>query len=316
MFRPTRRDALLAAACAPLAASCAARRAERPDTSANASATDGPLFRISLAQWSLHRAIRSGALDPLDFPEHARRVHGIDAVEYVNHLFPEASADPAWIAELRRRADGAGVRSLLVMVDGAGPLAAEDGAVRSLAIADHREWLDAAAALGCRAVRVNLEGEGSPADVAARGADSLARLADHGAPLGLSVLVENHGGLSSDGAWLADVMERADHPGVGTLPDFGNFQLADGSWYDRYRGVRELMPWARAVSAKAHDFDAVGEEIHTDYRRMLRIVVAAEYRGHVGIEYEGAALTEDQGISGTKALLTRVRAELAGEPVA
>ena len=202
------------------------------------------------------------------------------------------------------------------MVDGEGSLG---GGEREQAIVNHHRWIDAAAALGCHAIRVNAGGGGSREEVAARAADSLRRLAERGAPAGISVIVENHGGYSSDGSWLADVMRRADHPGVGTLPDFGNFLVRgedkergiEAVWYDRYLGVTELMPYAKAVSAKSHDFDEAGNETRTDYARMLGIVVAAGYRGYVGVEYEGSGRPEPEGIRMTKALLERVRTELS-----
>ena len=276
--------------------------------------TPSPLFRISLAQWSLHRALFAGELSHLDFARTAREDFGIEAVEYVNSFFKDKATDATYLAEMNRRCADHGVTSLLIMVDGEGALG---GGQRDQAIENHYRWIDAAATLGCHAIRVNAGGEGSRDEVAARAADSLARLAERGAPAGISIIVENHGGYSSDGSWLANVMERADHPGVGTLPDFGNFRIRgedtergiEALWYDRYQGVTELMPWAKAVSAKSHAFDEAGEETGTDYRRMLGIVLDAGYRGWIGIEYEGSAHDEAEGIRLTQRLLERVREE-------
>ena len=275
-----------------------------------------PLFRISLAQWSLHRTIRAGELDPLDFPRFAREWVGLDAVEYVNQFFADRARDHLFMDELRRRAVGSGVRSLLIMIDGEGRLGDPDETARSRAIARHHPWVDAALRLGCHSIRVNADTGDveSPEEAAALAADGLARLTDYAADRGLNVLVENHGGLSSDGAWLAGVMRRVDHPRCGTLPDFGNFTLRDGDRYDPYRGVEELMPHARAVSAKSYDFDADGRETTIDYGRMMRIVVEAGYDGHVGIEYEGDRLPEVEGISATRDLLRTVRREISAEP--
>lgn len=272
-----------------------------------------PPYRISLAQWSLHRTIRAGELDPLDFPAFARERFNLDAVEYVNTFFADRARDHMYLDELRRRADGAGVRSLLIMVDGEGRLGEPDPGARARAVERHHKWVDAAARLGCHSIRVNAATEGPPEDAAALVADGLARLAEYATPPGLNVIVENHGGLSSDAAWLADVIQRVDHPRCGTLPDFGNFTLADGTRYDAYRGVAELMPFARAVSAKSYDFDAEGNETSIDYRRMMRIVIEAGYRGYVGIEYEGSRLPEFAGIEATRELLATVRAELVAE---
>lgn len=269
-----------------------------------------PLFTISLAQWSLHRTIRGGALDNLDFARAARQDHGIEAVEYVNQFFKDRATDFDYLGEMKLRAADQGVRSLLIMIDGEGALADADDGRRRRAIENHFKWVAAARFLGCHSIRVNAGGSGEYEEQLARAADSLHRLADLADPYDVDVIVENHGGYSSNGAWLAAVMKRADHPRVGTLPDFGNFHLGGGKWYDRYQGVAELMPFARAVSAKSHEFDAGGDEVRTDYRRMLKIVVDAGYRGPVGIEYEGGQHGEPEGIRLTKQLLEKVRAEL------
>lgn len=266
-----------------------------------------PAYRISLAQWSLHRTLRAGELDPLDFPVFTRERFGLDAVEYVNTFFADRAPDHLYLNELRRRADGAGVRSLLIMVDGEGRLGDPDHDARAQAVERHRPWVDAAARLGCHSIRVNAASEGTREEAAALVADGLARLTDYAAAVGLNVIVENHGGLSSDAAWLAGVIRRVDHPSCGTLPDFGNFTLADGSRYDAYCGVAELMPFARAVSAKSYDFDEHGNETSIDYRRMMEIVVDAGYDGYVGIEYEGDRLPEVEGIETTRDLLASVR---------
>lgn len=302
-----RRSAILAAGAAGAAGVGGATPGRRGRTAS--------LFRISLAQWSLHRTLRAGRLDPLDFPAEARRRYDLDAVEYVNQFFMERARDRAWLGELKRRADDAGVRSLLIMCDAEGALGDPDPGARTAAVERHAKWLEAAATLGCHSVRVNADSEGSPGEQARLVADGLRRLCERADPLGLNVLVENHGGLSGDGAWLAGVIRRVDHPRAGTLPDFGNFLLSDDpeTWYDRYRGVAELMPFARGVSAKSHAFDEVGEETATDYPRMMRIVLDAGYRGYVGIEYEGEALPEHDGILATKRLLERTRDRLAPE---
>jgi sugar phosphate isomerase/epimerase len=271
------------------------------------------LFRISLAQWSLHRALNAGELDALDFPRVARADYGLDAVEYVSTFYGERLGEAGYLEDLRRRADEQGVRSLLIMVDGEGALGDPDEAARRQAVENHHRWVDAARFLGCHSIRVNAASRGTPEEQQALVVDGLGRLVEYAAGREVNVIVENHGGLSSNGAWLAGVMRALDHPRCGTLPDFGNFQLAEGVWYDRYQGVQELMPFAKAVSAKSHEFDADGNEIHTDFLRMLRIVLDAGYRGYVGIEYEGESLSEPDGIRATKALLERTRAALARE---
>ncbi len=275
-----------------------------------------PLFRISLAEWSFHRALFSGALTHLDFITRARKDYGLDGVEYVNQFFMDKARDEGYLREMKSRADGEGVRSLLIMCDSEGDLGDPSASDRARAVENHRKWVEAAKSLGCHSVRVNARSNPDlpyeeQEKLAAEGLRSLCELAD---PHGIDVLVENHGGLSSNGAWLAAVMKRVAHPRVGTLPDFGNFRLRETpeEWYDRYRGVEELMTFARAVSAKSHDFDEQGEETQTDFHRMMRIVLDAGYRGYVGIEYEGERLSEAEGVEKTKALLSKVRDELAG----
>ncbi|MCK6447104.1 MAG: sugar phosphate isomerase/epimerase [Planctomycetes bacterium] len=276
-----------------------------------AAAARKPRFEISLAEWSLHRALQGGRMTNLDFPRVAKVEYGIGAIEYVNSFFKDRATDFRYLRELESRCKEHGVESRLIMIDGEGALGDADAAARAKAIENHLRWIAAASFLGCMAIRVNAYGEGPREEVAKRVADSLQHLGAYADPYGIDVIVENHGGDSSDGGWLAGVMQAADHPRVGTLPDFGNFSLGGGREYDRYQGVADMMPWARAVSAKSHDFDAAGNEVHTDYRRMLKIVLDAGYASFVGIEYEGEQLSEHDGIVATKKLLERVREELA-----
>ncbi|MDY7108144.1 MAG: sugar phosphate isomerase/epimerase family protein [Planctomycetota bacterium] len=278
-----------------------------------------PLFRISLAQWSLHRTLRKGELDALDFAKTAKADYGIEAIEYVNGFFKDKARDEAYLKQLKQRAADHGVKSLLIMIDGEGAVGDPDDKKRAQAIENHKPWIEAAKFLGCHSIRVNAQSGGTYEEQQKLAADGLRRLAEFGAQHGLNVIVENHGGLSSNGKWLAGVMKLVDHPRCGTLPDFGNFCMDwsrrddPDAWYDRYRGVTEMMPFAKAVSAKSHDFDEQGDEKHTDYRKMLAIVLDAGYRGYVGIEYEGGRLGEDEGIRATKALLEKVREELTKE---
>jgi sugar phosphate isomerase/epimerase len=212
---------------------------------------------------------------------------------------------------LKTRAADAGVRSLLIMIDAEGALGDSDDLRRRKAVENHFKWIAAAKYLGCHAIRVNAAGSGGWEKQRDNATDSLCRLAEFGDDYDIDIIVENHGGLSSNGKWLAEVMRMADNPRVGTLPDFGNFHLGEGKWYDRYDGVRELMPFAKAVSAKSHTFDADGNETRSDYLRLMKTVKEAGYRGYVGVEYEGSKHTEAEGIQLTKDLLLRVREQLA-----
>jgi sugar phosphate isomerase/epimerase len=262
----------------------------------------------------LHRALRAGQLDPLDFAPAARRDYDIDAVEYVNQFFMDKATDAAYLGELKRRADDAGVRSLLIMCDSEGNLGDVDEAARATAVQNHHKWVDAARFLGCHSIRVNAYSQAAtPEEQMRLCADGLHQLAEFADTRGIDIIVENHGGNSSNGKWLADTIRRGDHARLGTLPDFGNFLVnaQTNEWYDRYRGVDEMMPLARGVSAKSFDFDTAGNETQTDFRRMMRIVLAHNYHGYVGIEYEGDKMSEPEGIRATRDLLLRIRSELA-----
>ena len=275
--------------------------------------SSGKLFDISLAQWSLNRQFFGGKLNALDFAKVTKEEFDLDAIEYVNQFFKDKANDEAYLGQLNARAADHGVKSLLIMVDGEGSLGHGDTAERNKAVQNHHKWADAARFLGCDSIRVNAAttGNGSFEEKQKFAADGLRSLSEYGAKLDLNVIVENHGGLSSNGAWLAGVMKIVDLPNCGTLPDFGNFHIGDGKMYDRYTGVAELMPFAKAVSAKSHDFNEEGNETHTDYRRMMKIVLNAGYRGYVGIEYEGGKLSEAEGVLATKKLLETVRDELS-----
>jgi sugar phosphate isomerase/epimerase len=298
---------------ARLAAGVALASCAHPQTSTTAQASTAsgqPWFQISLAEWSFHKALFAHQMDHLDFAKVAKTDYGISAVEYVNQFFKDKAKDETYLTEMKRRCADLGVESRLIMIDGEGALGDADSAARTKAVENHYKWVDAAKFLGCFAIRVNAASSGSYDEQMERAADGLRRVAEYGASHGIAVIVENHGGLSSNGQWLANVIKRVKLPNCGTLPDFGNFNLGGGQEYDRYKGVAELMPFAKAVSAKSHDFDDAGNEIHTDYRRMMKIVKDAGYRSFVGIEYEGQKLGEAEGVRATKALLEKVRAEL------
>lgn len=277
-------------------------------------------FEISLAQWSLNKPLFDGKLDNLDFPLVAKRDYGISVVEYVNQFFKDKAKDEKYLAELLKRCNDNGVKNHLIMCDGEGSLGALDDKERLKAVENHYKWVDAAKYLGCATIRVNAHGEGSREDVQKAAIDGLGRLGEYGAKAGINVIVENHGGYTSDGSWLAAVMKGVGKPNVGTLPDFGNFcirrdgkNMYDGKCveeYDRYKGTQELMPFAKGVSAKAHDFDAQGNCVETDYYKMLKIVKDAGFTGYIGIEFEGDKLSPEEGIKKTKALLEKVGATL------
>ncbi len=264
-------------------------------------------FKISLAEWSLHRALRSKDIDHLDFYSIAKNKFDISAVEYVNTFFFDKAKDATYLKEMKTRAHDLNVKSLLIMCDSEVNLGDPDNIKRKTAVENHYKWAEAAKFLGCHSIRVNARSEGSYHEQIELAADGLRRLTEFSDSMGINTIVENHGGLSSNGKWLSAVMEKVDHPRMGTLPDFGNFRLEGDEWYDRYQGMKELMPYAKAVSAKSHEFDEKGNETGSDFYRIMNIVLDAGYKGYVGIEYEGSVHTEMKGIRLTNELLKKIR---------
>ena len=269
-------------------------------------------FQISLAEWSLHKALFAKKMDNLDFPSIAKNTYGISVVEYVNQFFKDKAEDTAYLNDLLSRCKDNGVKNHLIMIDGEGGLAELDDATRLKSVENHYRWVNAAKYLGCKTIRVNVYGVGSREDVQKAAVDGLSRLGEYGEKEGINIIVENHGGFSSDGSWLSGVMKQVNKKNVGTLPDFGNFCLKRGEnhscleEYDRYKGTAELLPYAKGVSAKTYDFDAEGNCVETDYNKMFTILKNAGFEGYVGIEYEGSKLSEEEGIKKTKALLEKV----------
>ena len=270
-----------------------------------------PLFKISLAQWSLHRRFFQDKADPLEFAAMAKNEFGIDGIEYVNQFFKDKAKDQSYLDELKKRASDNGVTSVLIMCDGEGALGDPDSGRRKKAVENHYKWVEAAKFLGCHSIRVNAQSSGAYWEQMKLAADGLKMLTEFADQHDIGVIVENHGGLSSNGTWLSSVIHTVNLRGCGTLPDFGNFQVANKIWYDRYKGTEELMPFAKGVSAKSHEFDDNGNETRTDYRRMIPIVLTYGYRGWIGVEYEGSKHSEAEGIKLTKKLLEAVRAELS-----
>jgi len=262
-------------------------------------------FNISLAQWSLNRRLSGKAepkLDNLDFAKEARGF-GFDAIEYVNQFFMDKAKDTVYLAEMKKRAADYGVKSLLIMCDNEGSLGDPDEARRTKTVENHYKWVEAAKYLGCHSIRVNAASGGTYEQQRKLAADGLRRLCEFAAGHKLNVIVENHGGLSSNPEWLTAVIKEVDMPNCGTLPDFGNFPPE----IDHYDAVKMLMPYARSVSAKSYDFDEKGDETRIDYYRMMIIVLDAGYNGYVNVEYEGNRLSENDGIIATKKLLDKIR---------
>ncbi|ADB40651.1 sugar phosphate isomerase/epimerase family protein [Spirosoma linguale] len=302
-------------------------------------------FDISLAEFSFAGELMSGKMTNMDFPARAKNDFGINVLEYVSMFFNNKHTDQAYLKELKQRCDDLGMKSNLIMVDGAN-IADLDATKRKQAVESHYAWVDAAKFLGCSAIRVNL-GDTSraisgvaddPADEAAKtAADGYHKLLEYAAKSKMNVIVENHFGNSTDIDWLVGVLKQVNMPNAGLLPDFGNFcrqrskpetndikgimSTTCVKEYDRYEGVKKMMPYAKGISAKTHKFDAQGNETETDFRKMFKIIKDAGFNGYVGIEYEGGIMSmynptggylpTNAGIQATKVLLERVRTELA-----
>jgi L-ribulose-5-phosphate 3-epimerase len=294
-----------AAAGAALSLSTASREARA------AAERSEHLFKISLAEWSFHRALQAGKMDNLDFPKVAKRDFDIDCVEYVNAFFKDKAKDQSYLKELKKRCNDLGVKSGLIMCDHEGDLGDPIDAKRTQAIENHYKWVEAAKFLGCHSIRVNARSSGDPKEQHQHAVDGLHRLSEFGANHDMNVIVENHGGISSNGEWLAGVIKDVGLKNCGTLPDFGNFKISETQSYDRYKGVAEMMPFAKGVSAKSYSFNAQGDETEIDYFKMMKIVLDAGYHGYVGIEYEGQTASEPEGVKLTKRLLERIRDKLA-----
>jgi sugar phosphate isomerase/epimerase len=312
--------------------------AKKPSASADGQTTEQatPDFQISLAQWSLHRTYFGGAIndwnefgrmlleapdsllqgdiDPFNFPKVAAG-YGINCIELVNTFYYSKANDMAYWERFKKNCEEAGVTVGLIMCDALGNMGDSDPEARMAAVENHKPWVDVAAFLGAKTVRVNAAGEGTAEEVAASAVDGLKMLGAYGATKGINIVVENHGGYSSNAKWVAGVMDQVGMDNVGTLPDFGNFCVEMGpdgciNEYDKYLGMKELMPYAKGVSAKSRVFDADGNETESDFLRIMEIVKTSGFKGYVGIEYEGPDLSEDEGIKATKALLETVFAEI------
>ena len=311
---------LILTSCAGMAGFYLGACKNEVDTSIPADLKDGKVFfKLSLAQWSFHKALQTGGMDNLDFASKAKSL-GFEGIEYVNQFFKDKAKDNMYLHQMNVRAKSAGIEQLLIMIDGEGSLATPDSNELKQSVDNHRKWIDAASALGCHSIRVNCFGVGTSEDVAAAGIDGLSMLSEIAATQNINVIVENHGGYSSVGQWMSAVIEKVNMDNCGTLPDFGNFCIErEGGemWgtpcikeYNKYKGVKELLPHAKAVSAKSFDFDNKGNETTIDYKKMLSLVKLAGYKGYIGVEYEGENLSEEEGIIKTRDLLLSIAKEI------
>lgn len=321
--KPKKKIALLIILCVSLSVlNCKNDKKETVVKTETEAVEKAPFFKLSLAQWSLHKAIREEGMSPIDFAQKANEL-GFEGIEYVSQLYRDEINEmgmDSLLEKLKDKSEQYKVKNVLIMIDGEGAMASTNDEEREKAIENHYRWVDAAKYLGCHSIRVNAHGEGTSEEVAKAAVDGLSKLADYASKQGINILVENHGGYTSNGKWLADVIRKVDRQNCGTLPDFGNFCLTTGygsikdpnctEAYDIYTGVKELLPFAKAVSAKSYDFDANGNEQHIDYFKMLQIVKDAGYTGFIGVEYEGDNLGEIAGIQATRDLMLNAAKKL------
>lgn len=273
-------------------------------------------LKISLAQWSLREWLWDGTITNLDFPVIAKNRFGIEAVEYVSTFFNGKENNDNYLTQLKKQADSEGVQNVLIMVDMnhiEGRLANPEKLIREQAVRNHHKWVDIAKYLGCHAIRVNARGsENIGYDESMKVfIDGLSKLVEYGEKNEMNILVENHGGYSSNGRWLAEVMKQINNQHCGTLPDFGNFVVnrEQGIFYDPLVGLSEIVPYAKGLSAKAHQFDNNGNETTIDFSKMINIALTAGFSGYIGIEWGGSGysnMNPEDGIEYTKELLKKI----------
>jgi sugar phosphate isomerase/epimerase len=296
-----------------LASAAISSSAVFPNTSLLSNSSLASVPKISLAQWSLHRAFKNGSLKAEDFASIARNSFALDAVEYVNQFYVKNAINEVYWNQLRNRANNEGVKSLLIMVDDEGLLGDPNSVSRNKAVENHYKWIHAAKILGCHSIRVNAFGEGSETTLKASLVNGLGALAAYGAKEKINVLIENHGHHTSNAGFMVNIIKEVNNPYLGTLPDFGNWCL-NKEWgsthnnecekmYHPSKGVSEFLPFAKGVSAKTYEFNEAGYDTVIDYPSLLKLVKDFGYKGYIGIEYEGENLSEEAGIMATKKLI-------------
>ncbi|MBZ9786353.1 sugar phosphate isomerase/epimerase [Psychroflexus sp. CAK57W] len=276
-----------------------------------------PFFKLSLAQWSLHRTFNEQGVNPFKFAEIAKE-NGFEGLEYVNQIYTDEIKKlgfDAVIDSLKVVSENAEMQNVLIMVDGEGDLADPDEEARNLAVENHKKWVDAAQELGCHSIRVNTFGTNDPELWIPAVVDGLKKLSDYASTKNINILCENHGWLSSDVPVLIEAVKQVDMENCGTLPDFGNWciQRENGERWgqcieeypNKYEGIETMLTKAKAVSAKSYDFDENGNETTLDYPRIVKLIKDSGYKGYIGVEYEGDRLPEKEGIKATRNLLLK-----------
>ena len=302
--------------------SCKKNTINKSTSSIKSPDNEEVFFKLSLAQWSLHKYVLREKKSPFHFASQAKKM-GFEGLEYVNQLYKfeiEKLGFDIVIDSLKRVSEKESIKNLLIMIDGEGNLADPDINIRDQAVENHKRWVDAAAKLGCHSIRVNTVGTNDPEIWKITVVDGLRKLSEYAATKNINILCENHGSFSSNPEMLMDAIKNVNMKNCGTLPDFGNWclkrKVANGKvdclevYPDKYKGTELMMPAAMAVSAKSYDFDEEGNETTIDFMKIMQIVKDAGYTGFIGVEYEGKRLNEADGIKATRDLLLKSAAKL------
>ncbi len=262
-------------------------------------------LEISLQQYSFNGMFKARTLDPLDYPKFAVEKTGIKALEYYNGFFEDKLGDAKYFAEMTKRGLDLGVENQLMLCRSTPALDSADPKERKKAAAVLTRWAEVAKVLGCHSIRVDCRSKGDRGEVKKQAVEGLNQLCDLLKPMAMNAIVENHGNWSSKGDWVKEVMQAVKRDNCGTLPDFGNFND-----YDKYQGVKDMLPWAKAVCAKVHKIKANGEAEATDFLKMLQIIKDGGFKGYLGIEFEGHN-DPVAGVLGTKKLIQKTLKKLA-----
>jgi L-ribulose-5-phosphate 3-epimerase len=258
-------------------------------------------LKLAVQQYSFNRQLRDGSLEILDYPKIVVEGTGIKALEYFNGHIEDKAGDTSFFRELKQRCNDLGVTNTMMLCRSSIPLDSPDAKKRAQSVDEMKVWLEATKTLGGTTIRVDCKSPGKYDEKKQHAADGLNALCDVAESMKMDIVVENHGGHSSNGKWLAELMQIVNRPNCGSLPDFQNFKD-----YDPYQGVEDLMPSAKIVCAKSKHFDYKGNETNVDYERMMKIVLDAGFKGYIGIEFEGHDMDPIAGILATKKLIERI----------
>ena len=295
-------------------------------------------YKLSLAQFSLFRLEMMRKSDPMDFAKISSEL-GFQGLEYLQMSYTggllkekrktSLNGIKKLAKDLNTRADDYNQKNILIMID-IGP----DLGTYVENYDDYHIWIDCASEMKCHSIRVNLRGsDDSLSKWSKNSIYNLSKLCEYAKPLGINIIVENHGGFSSNADYLVNVIENVNLNNMGSLPDFGNFcvkqdekKLADTyklftegaektlsrpptiydsciERFDMYEGVEKLMKYAKGVSAKTHGFDLEGNDVDIDYKKMLKIVKKSGYSGFIGVEAQAFTMDPIEAIKVSKKLL-------------